>query len=515
MGLKWTAAAGVLAWAMLTAGAAQADSACSGVSPADYRKDVAATFAWKGAQVVDGATLKGPADLQRYAGKPIIVRNAKFAGADFTALHLADVCFEETDLSGSNWRAGQGERLAFAFTDLSGATLATADLRGAQFFHAKLDGANAAFANLTGATMAASSVSGLDLSNADLTDFVLTCSLINGEDCEWPDKPVDARQANMTRTRLDWYLLDNWLLEGARLKGATVQLRQIARFRDAEVVGPVVIEASGYGGARVKISGAEWRALLAAWKTDAHGPSFDCELARTPVERRICAPPTYGHVSWLAELDADLGRIYREALAARRVTPDDQRTWLATRSGCMSTKDAETCLSDAYRARIEALTLRLGPPDWLQPGVQAVYVDTDLPVRAEFKQTALYRKLLPVIVDSSMSTVIVTATDTGRLRASGFAWGSNGHECTLGDEGSLAAFTLNPETGWFGGPHKPYDTDQRRWEDVLRLWGEHAEVASEERGRQFSDYFGCGARASFGPMTRVPGSWADYRPAQP
>lgn len=82
----------------------------------------------------------------------------------------------------------------------------------------------------------------------------------------------------------------------------------------------------------------------------AFAASFDCEAARTPVERQICGDR---HVS---ELDEHLARYYRVAQRTlergRTCLRDDQRRWLReVRNVC----DDPECLARAYGLRLREL----------------------------------------------------------------------------------------------------------------------------------------------------------------
>lgn len=90
--------------------------------------------------------------------------------------------------------------------------------------------------------------------------------------------------------------------------------------------------------------------LLLGTFASASAASFDCKLARTAVEKRICADPE------LSRLDDQLGSAYRAAL---RTTPhpadlkSEQAQWLkATRNPCPDV----ACTRTAYQARLAALT---------------------------------------------------------------------------------------------------------------------------------------------------------------
>ena len=98
-------------------------------------------------------------------------------------------------------------------------------------------------------------------------------------------------------------------------------------------------------------------------------PGFDCQAARSPAERLICAD------AGLARLDAQAAALYAQARRQAR-DPDalrkEQLAWLRQRdAGCIAGADwaqvqgnakARECLAAAYRARVSELRDRVAPP---------------------------------------------------------------------------------------------------------------------------------------------------------
>ncbi len=83
----------------------------------------------------------------------------------------------------------------------------------------------------------------------------------------------------------------------------------------------------------------------------AKAASFDCQKARTAVEKAICANPALG------ELDVELATAYREFLkssstdAARKDMVSVQKAWLSKRNACAT----DQCLEEIYKGRIHQL----------------------------------------------------------------------------------------------------------------------------------------------------------------
>ncbi len=84
-------------------------------------------------------------------------------------------------------------------------------------------------------------------------------------------------------------------------------------------------------------------AVLAVAPDHTHAASFDCGVARTPVERAICSNPSLG------ALDSQLADLYR---AVREAERDSQRAWLRQRNECGGDV---ACLTRQYNERIAQL----------------------------------------------------------------------------------------------------------------------------------------------------------------
>ncbi len=517
--LRWLAGALSAVLTLLASPALAEDHACeteardfylwsvSTAEDATVTNATAANLAWKDAPVLGAADLN-PRALAALGGRPAIVKGATLKGADFSGLTLKNICFVDSDLDTTHWTNARLEGVAFLQTKLYDADFHGAHIARSAFFNADLDDLVGARADLREVLIAGGTFSGLDLRGAVLDGVEMHCSLIVTDDtCEWPERTVHVEGATLRRTLFSVYRTDKWSFEGARLDHATVELNQLPQFRGAIALNAVTIAASGYGSEKVEVSPEEWQAIAAALVPEREGPSFDCARAASPVERRICAPGA-SNVNPLKLADANLAEVYRAALGAGRVTAADQRRWLATRDACLSRPETgapgaatvEDCLSGLYAARQTELERLASPPTWLRHGEMILYVYSDPPFAKAFRATPTYSKLVPVIVDSSSSTLVVTVgAEPHGLSVSGAAWGANGHSCGMG----AAGLTLDPKTGWFVGPHKPTDGDRRTREPVVRLYGDWAET-EDFHGDLESDYGGCGMRAYFGRMNRIP-----------
>jgi uncharacterized protein len=91
----------------------------------------------------------------------------------------------------------------------------------------------------------------------------------------------------------------------------------------------------------------------------AYAASFDCKLAKTPVEKAICASPA------LNKMDDAMAAKYKAVLAEvpADVQPEvraDQRAWLKKMAVRCKADDAmASCLMDHYKAQMEVLNERV------------------------------------------------------------------------------------------------------------------------------------------------------------
>ena len=466
---------------------------------------------------VDGATLAGRDDLlalRRARGNAlIVVRGGDFSGADFRAARIHNICFIETELSGSDWRGAYAPGLGFVRADLSGAKL-----ERAQWPEVLLRAANLANVDATGAEWTGGrfdggwqgSVENLRLDGADLSAFTFDCGITIGDGCA-NDGPVSLRGANLTDAAIDTWRAEADLA-GARIDDTRVALWQLTDLRPADVVGPILLPA---GEAPVAISRADLFVLLPHIVPDGldfGAPSFDCARAARPVERLLCSEEGAS----LRPLDRELAALYRRALAADPSVAASQRAWLVERDRCPLDDHGfdNGCVFEAYQRRRALLIAAAGRPAWLRPGAYAHFVEAPIRFDAAFRSDPLYLRLVPALVGSAWSQVIIRVNADGTIDARGDAIGGNAHSCSLGGD----RLALDPATGWYSGPQPVADDDPPAYRGrpmpVLLLDGDEVEVWRNGQfhvGSGWSDYASCGARAGFGRMVRMPLPEAEVR----
>jgi uncharacterized protein YecT (DUF1311 family) len=117
---------------------------------------------------------------------------------------------------------------------------------------------------------------------------------------------------------------------------------------------------------KYKWSGKEFE-IVSIQKTGVFKTSYDCGKADSDVEKAIC------HVKELADLDVQLGSIYKDLLAKSSATDrasvkTEQREWIARRDKeCPIYKGWVECLTDSYQKRIEELRKREAGPTGVAP----------------------------------------------------------------------------------------------------------------------------------------------------
>lgn len=463
---------------------------------------------------IDGATIDGPdglVALRRARGDVLLtIKGGNFARADFRRAELHNICFVETDLSGSDWRDARAPGAGFVRANLTGA-----DLRGARLERVLLRDANLTDANGEGAMLARGrldggwfegSVTRFNLDRADLTGFRFDCGITLGDGCpvDQGEPQISLRGANLTEANLFGYQS----LEGARIDRTEVSLTQLRDLAVADLVGPIRLRG---GDAVVEIDRNDYRALARniGPRGEASSPSFDCGRAASAAEHRICGPEG----GRLRRLDRELAGLYRAALARNPAEASAQAAWLRSRDRCLAPDRDADCLEQAYEQRIVALAGRVGPPAWLRPGTYALFVDPSVSFDEAFRADPLFRRIVPVLLGLGWSQVAVRVNADGSLEAVGSAVGANAHSCSLG----AAGLRLDPANGFYSA--RPTAGPMRgRPVPVLLVHGDWVEVYAAGRadpssplGEAASDYASCGARAGFGEMLRMPVSQDEAR----
>jgi uncharacterized protein YjbI with pentapeptide repeats len=386
-----------------------------------------------GARIPDARALVA---LRRAQGDALItVEGGNFARADFRGARLHNICFLDTDLSGSDWRGAEARGIGFVRANLGGANLADAQLERILIRNADMSNVHGERATLAGGRLDGGWFDGkLDdfrLDGADLTGFRFECGIALDDGCPvyTADGEFSLRGANLRGANLFYWAT----IDGATIDRTEVPPEQLRALRNARLAGPVLV----------------------------HG--YETNVAISPEEYRTLLPH----------------------------------------------------LLDPERPRPDPARRPSGPPAWARPGVAALFVNAPLIFDDAFRETALYRRLVPALIAASEMHVVVRVRPDGAIDADGEAVGANAHMCSLGGEG----LRFDPATGYYSGPYELQPDDPPGWRGrqapVLMLTGERLDVYGngrafrEESDHPVGDYASCGARAGFDTMVRVPASEAE------
>jgi uncharacterized protein YjbI with pentapeptide repeats len=214
---------------------------------------------------VDGATLSGaPAlvALRRARGDaPLVVSRGDFRGADFRGARLHNLCFVDTNLSGSDWSGAQARGVGFVRADLSDARMARADLGLVFFRNAVLENVDARGAILRGGRLDGGwfdgSVANWRLDRADLTGFRFECGITLDDGCPVyrGEGEISFRGTNLTGANL----FGRGDLTGARIDRTEVEPGRLRDLAGARIAGPIHVR----GGDRLfTLSPADYRRVL-------------------------------------------------------------------------------------------------------------------------------------------------------------------------------------------------------------------------------------------------------------
>jgi len=447
---------------------------------------------WTGATVLEGAAATVEA-IEARAGRPLIVRVGQLEGADFSGRIIENVCFEASDLSRSKWRGALLRKVAFANGQLGGADLQGATLDQVRFLNTEMEHLEARGSSWRHILVAGGQFSGADLSGASLADFERHCGWLTGEyDCYYGD---DTKLVGARIDALRWDGAAPLDLSGAVITHARVSPIQVLVFAKARIDGPVVL-VSPRSKIEVRLDPEEWDRLKQVYADWTDNP-IDCR-SPTPAEAFLCTQRN--EFGWQSKAGYEYGALLRALDAASdAVVPKASHAGLrsAERECLAQRTQAETCLAGLYQSRTNTLISQMARATPPKPGTVRVYAGPVPPFSPAVSRTSLYRRLTPLYFADALSRLVVTAQDDGRLSIAGTAAGSNGHSCTAQGKDLILG-----DDGWYGGPG-PSGTRI----PVLQIVGDRAELYWDRD--LDSDYVGCGARASFDIMRRLPVAPAD------
>ncbi len=139
---------------------------------------------------VEGSTIASAealVALRRQRGDALItVVGGDLSGARLARARLHNICFLETDFTGSDWSEAEAAGVGFVRANLTRANLAGAKMPGILLREADMTGTDATGADLSGGKVDggwSGSFDGTRFDRADLTDFTFDCGITVSDGC--------------------------------------------------------------------------------------------------------------------------------------------------------------------------------------------------------------------------------------------------------------------------------------------------------------------------------------------
>ncbi|MEH6702746.1 pentapeptide repeat-containing protein [Parasphingorhabdus sp.] len=508
----------VAALAILVAGAspAQAKTPPAEVSCASAYGDI-----WSEGKidvphrVIDGASINNVPDFMRMTGTREaglkIINGGDFSGWDFSNIPLANICFENGNLTDANFAGAQARGIGFIKSDLTGSNMRGVRMPGIFFRNANLSDVAAQGADFSGGHFDGGwfegGVGGWNIDGANLTGFIFDCGITISDGCPvyQGEAGISAKGTNFTRTTLHSFGLYNVDLSGALLDQTIVGPRQLSNLVTAEFGGNIILRGSEND---VRLTADEAKYLLAETarqkKAEAR-PSFDCAKAASKVELEICGE----YADDLRAADRDIASLYQRAKQSSPGVKSSQRAWLKQRNLCGAAEYPSGCIRESYSLRKGELLGLLGEDQWLARGEAALFIDDLLPLPAEIVASDLFAKIAPVLVGASMTDILIERGDDGLFTIKGNAVGANAHLCSI----NAAHLYFDKLSGWY------IPVSEGAAVPIFRIYDDRLEIFANgrpdyETHPEAADLMSCGMRASLGETVRVRVSdeiIADYR----
>ena len=470
------------------------------------------------AAAIDASRMKHPREIERLRKKhsgTLHIINADFRGRDFAKVKLSNVCFYNSQLGLTRWTGFSGSGIGFIDTDLTGATLAGARapwslLRDVILNEVDATGIDISFSRLDGGWKG--SMRNLKLDNAQLVGFRVECGVTERDGCPLSRQGLSLKGANLTKASFYPFYFPDVDATDTILDQTEVGLEHLYRFNKARVVGPLVVRSARHAAVFLPRELLTLKASLASAAGPATvQPSFDCNAARTVVQRVICTAPG----TELRQLDRDVADLH----AARAPSPTRSRRSRATREAsaaatimprggwerdvrdpCAMQPEDEIagCLIGVYRGRRDALLSMGGQPEWLKPNSYALFLSTDAPLAPAFLRSELFLRIRPVVFDAAQSRLMVAVDGDGRVSAKGYAAGG----CRV----QATGLEYDAGSGWFtaGGTAATRRRSAVSGVPVLRGSAGRVDIARTETGvMPTATGITCPDGARFVPMQRV------------
>ncbi|MGB5483900.1 pentapeptide repeat-containing protein [Parasphingorhabdus sp.] len=455
-------------------------------------------------QYIDGSMLKTPADFMREThalrrGLKII-KGGDFSGWDFSQIPLGNVCFYESELTGSSFSGATSSGIGFINSNLSESNLSHVRMPKILLRNANLTNVAAQNADFSGGHFDGGwfegSVEGWNIDGADMTGFVFDCGITVPDGCPvyQGGAAISAKGTDFTRATLHSFRLHNIILSGAILDQTIVGPAQLPDLAKAAFRGDIVLRG---GGSDVRLTADEAQKLIAEntrQRAVEANPSFDCAKAATKVELEICGE----YASDLRSADRDIAALYQRAKGVDSGVKASQRAWLKQRNLCGKVEYPADCIRESYSLRKGQLLGLSGERQWLARGEAALFIDDLLPLPASSIGPELFAKITPALVGASMTEILIGRGQDGLYAIKGSAVGANAHLCSI----DASQLHFDQASGWY------VPVSEGAAIPIFRILDDRLEIFASgrpdyEKYPEASDFMGCGMRASLGETVRI------------
>ncbi|WP_339822915.1 pentapeptide repeat-containing protein [uncultured Parasphingorhabdus sp.] len=453
---------------------------------------------------INGASIQTPSDFLRMTGTREaglkIINGGDFSGWDFSKILLANICFDNSKLTDSNFAGVQARGIGFIKSDLSGSNMRGAIMPAIFLRNANLSDVAAQNADFSGGHFDGGwfegSVEGWNIDGADMSGFTFACGITVPDGCPVYQGGVkmSANGTDFSGATLHSFGLYDVELTGAILDQTILAPRQLSYLAQAEFRGAVVLRGSG---SDVNITAEEARYLMAETarqKAVEAQPSFDCAKAVSKVEREVCGE----YAGDLRVADRDIAILYKRAKSIDSGVIASQRAWLKQRNQCGVAESPSGCIRKSYSDRKGQLLGLLGENQWLARGEAALFIDDVLPLPAAVVESELFARISPILVGASMTEILIERADDGLYEIKGSSVGANAHLCSI----YASHLYFDKESGWY------IPVSEGRVIPIFRILDNRLEIFANGRPDyelypEAGDFMSCGMRAGLDETIRV------------
>lgn len=454
------------------------ESTCLAASPALGAEEPA--FA------IDASRMRKISDLEKVRKRTregvIFVKGGSFVGADLEGARLQDMCFFGTDFSQSDWRKFSGRGMGFVSVNLSGAQMAGAQmpyilLRDANLSDVNAQGANFQFGRLDGGW--SGSVRNLVLDQADLTSFKIVCGSTQADGCPADRSGLSLKGANLRRASIYSFLLPDIDLTETLVDQTELGMDHLTHIDGARLIGPVIVRSDRRA---MMLFPVEARGLGKA-STAAVPVDRRCDNPQSPADRAVCAVPGSEMRALVREIASLEGKVSGRPNFARA-----RAQFETTRDTCLTKAEdlRAPCLLAAYGERSRSLRAQAGPPEWVREPGYRLFMSSEAAI-GRGGTAPIYGRILPILLDSANSILLVKVHPRGRIDAKGFGEGGCSFEATN--------LRYDPTTGNLVIPAR-----RGSGTPLVTLTGGEAQVSREALTGANG---GCGPSGSFARMREI------------